>query len=179
MSTGTMLSIITFPWPWPCAIRTKIIQREPVAIFAETDGSLSVHIASNDEVVEFQTSQIVFDAQTSTNVGLSWNLPDAVALIVGKTFVLSIENSASVLTKAHITSGVPNDVRDFSQENQNALNKRRDAFAQYCVSRKLKDGRRDATRDEIFKGTSGSSIRNGRPANSSSRKKAPAREWPT
>ena len=44
MSEGTVLLMLTFPWPWPCRARTKLVEREGVAIFAEPGGSLTVRI---------------------------------------------------------------------------------------------------------------------------------------
>jgi hypothetical protein len=149
-SQGTVLLIMTFPWPWPCPTRTQLVRRGPAVIFAEPNGSLGVQITTDEKVFEFQSCRLVLDGQTSTNVGVSWCLPHAVNMIVGKAIVLSTENSELVPVEAHIPSGVPNDVRDFSKQNADALGKRHNAFARYGAEKKLKVGRRDATADEIF-----------------------------
>jgi hypothetical protein len=62
MSEGTLLLMLTFPCPWPCWARTKLVEREGVAIFAEPGGSLTVRISSGGQVVEFQSCRLVFDA---------------------------------------------------------------------------------------------------------------------
>jgi hypothetical protein len=112
MSQGTVLLMMTFPWPWPCRRRTQIVQRGPATIFAEPNGSLMVQIASDDQTYTFESCPLVFAGQTSTNVGVSWHLPHAVNMIVGKTIVLSTEDGSLVPAEAHIPSGVPNDARD-------------------------------------------------------------------
>jgi hypothetical protein len=150
MSQGTILLIMTFPWPWPCPTRTQVVQRGPATIFAEPNGSLTVQIATDEEVFEFQSCELIFDDQTSTNVGVSWKLPGSVNMIVGQTIVLSTDHGELVPAEARIATGVPNDIRDFSKENAEALARRRDAFAGYVADRKLKTGRRDATTGEIF-----------------------------
>jgi hypothetical protein len=111
---------------------------------------LTVQIATGEQTFSFQTCRLVFDGQTSTNVGVSWNLRRAVSMIVGKTIVLSAEESSLVPAEVHIPSEVPNDVRDFSDQNADALIKRRDAFARYRAEKKFTVGRRDATADEII-----------------------------
>ena len=140
LSRGTMLLMMTFPWPWPCPTRTQLVQRGPAAIFAEPNGSLSVQITPDENVLEFQSCRLILDGQTSTNVGLSWYLPQAINMIVGKAIVLSTENGELVPVGAHIPSGVPNDTRDFSKQNADALGNRREAFARYEAEKKLKSG---------------------------------------
>jgi hypothetical protein len=75
MSEGTLLLMLTFPCPWPCWARTKLVEREGVAIFAEPGGSLTVRISSGGQVVEFQSCRLVFDAPTSTNVAYPGDCP--------------------------------------------------------------------------------------------------------
>lgn len=150
MLEGTVLLMMTFPWPWPCRARAKLVERDLVAIFAERNGSLTVRIGSDGEVVEFQSCRLVFDAQTSTNVGISWKLPGSVNMIVGQTIVLSTDRGELEPIEARIVSGVPNDIRDFSKENAEALARRRDALIRYEVDKKVKEGRRDASVKEIF-----------------------------
>src|ERR1700722_15586356 len=108
MSEGTVLLMLTFPWPWPwpCRARTKLVEREGVAIFAEPGGSLTVRIVSGRQVVEFQSCRLVFDAPTSTNVGVSWKLPGSVHMIVGRTIVLSADAAEVGPAEARIGSGV-------------------------------------------------------------------------
>jgi hypothetical protein len=142
--------MVTFPWPWPRPTRTRIVQRGPATIIAEPNGSLTVQIATSEKVFEFQSCRLVFDGQTSTNVGVSWNLPDAVNMIVGKTIVLSTEDSGVAPTEAHIASGVPNDVRDFSKENTEALAERRRALLAWQSNKKIMPARREATPGEMF-----------------------------
>jgi hypothetical protein len=81
-----------------------VVQRGPATIFAEPNGSLTVQIATDEEVFEFGSCRLVFDGQTSTNVGVSWNLPHAINMIVGKTIVLSMENGDLVPIEARIRS---------------------------------------------------------------------------
>ena len=152
MSEGTVLLMLTFPWPWPwpCRARTKLVEREGVAIFAEPGGSLTVRIVSGRQVVEFQSCRLVFDAPTSTNVGVSWKLPGSVHMIVGRTIVLSADAAELVPAEARIASGVPNDTRDFSQENATALARRCQTLARYEADKKAKKGRREASVKEIF-----------------------------
>ena len=150
MPQGTVLLMMTLPWPWPCRVRTKLVERDVIVIFAETDGSLTVRIASEDHVVEFRSCPLVLGGQTSTNVGVSWNLPDMVNMIVGKAIVLSVDHPELVPAEARIESGVPNDIRDFSEENAQALARRRDAFARYDAEKQIKEGKREATSKEIF-----------------------------
>jgi len=128
----------------------QMAHRGPATIFAEPNGSLTVQIATDEEVFEFQSCQLVFGGQTSTNVGVSWKLPGSVNMIVGQTIVLSTDHGELVPAEARIATGVPNDIRDFSKENVEALARRRVAFAGYVDDRKLKTGRRDAATGEIF-----------------------------
>jgi hypothetical protein len=110
MCQGTVLLIVTFPSPWPCAARTQIVRREPITIYAEPNGSLLLQIAAADRFVEFCSCPLIFpDGRTSTNVGVSWNLPHAVNMIVGQTVVLCTENPDLVPTQARISSGLPKD----------------------------------------------------------------------
>lgn len=150
MSEGTVLLMLTFPWPWPCRARTKLVDREGVAIFAEPGGSLTVRIGSGGQVVEFQSCRLVFDAPTSTNVGVSWKLPGSVHMIVGQTIVLSADHAELVPAEARIASRVPNDARDFSDENATALARRCETLARYEADKKAKKGRRQASVKEIF-----------------------------
>jgi hypothetical protein len=93
---------------------------------------------------------IGFRRPNINHVEVSWALPHAVNMIVGTTIVLSTEDSQLVPAEAHIRSGVPGDLHDFSDQNMEALVKRRDAFAPYTAHNKLKTGRRNATTNEIF-----------------------------
>jgi hypothetical protein len=128
-----------------------IVRREPAAIFAEPNGCLSVQITTTvGRVFEFRTCPIVLDGKTSTNLGISWELPRAINIIAGRTFVLSSEQPDLVPTEAYIRSGLPNDTRDFTKENDQALKKRNDTFAGSKADKKQKPGRRDATFDELF-----------------------------
>ncbi len=150
MSEGTLLLMLTFPWPWPCRARTKLVEREGVALFAEPGGSLTVRIGSWGQVVEFQSCRLVFDTPTSTNVGVSWKLPGSVHMIVGKMIVLSADHAELVPAEVRIASGVSNDTRDFSAENAAALARRREELVRYEANKKGKKGRREASVKEIF-----------------------------
>ena len=150
MSEGIVRLMLTFPSPWPCPARTTLVEREGVAILAEPDGSLTVRLGSGGEVVEFQSSRLIFDGPTSTNVGVCWKLPGSVDMIVGQTIVLSADHVELVPAEARIKSGVPNDTRDFSDENAAALARRRERLARYEADKTPRKGRRDASVDEIF-----------------------------
>ncbi len=52
--------------------------------------------------------------------------------------------------EARIASGVPNDTRDFSDENATALARRCETLARYEADKKAKKGRREASVKEIF-----------------------------
>ena len=150
MSEGTILLMLTFPWPWPCRVRTKVVEREGVAIFAESDGSVTLRIERGGPAVEFRSCRLIFDSKTSTNVGASWKLPNSVDMIVGQTIVLSTDHAEWVPAEARIASGVPNDRCDFSDENAAALARRREMLARYEADKKATKGRRDASVSEIF-----------------------------
>lgn len=149
-NTGTILLMVTFPWPWPCARRIQIVQHGAASIFAEPNGSLLAQIISDHKIFEFESCPILLDVKTSTNVGLSWKLPDTINMIVGQTIVLSTERPDSVPSEARIPSGVPNDTRDFTKENEQALQRRRDTLAGSKADKKPKPNRREASTDEIF-----------------------------
>lgn len=150
MTQGTVLLMLSFPWPWPCPKRTMIVQRGPATILAEPNGSLTVQIVTDEKVFEFQSCRLVFDGPTSTNVGVSWNLPDAVNMIVGQIIVLSTEDMRLAPAEARIASGVPNDVRDFSKGNTEAAAERRRALLEWQADKKIKATRRGASPGEIF-----------------------------
>ena len=150
MTQGTVLLMLSFPWPWPCPKRTMIVQRGPATILAEPNGSLTVQIVTDEKVFEFQSCRLVFDGPTSTNVGVSWNLPDAVNMIVGQIIVLSTEDIRLAPAEARIASGVPNDVRDFSKENTEAGAERRRALLEWQADKSIKATRREASPGEIF-----------------------------
>jgi hypothetical protein len=109
-----------------------------------------VEIATDEKVFEFHSCRLAFDGPTSTNVGVSWNLPHAVHMIVGQTIVLSTEGGGPVPAEARIASGVPDDVRDFSKENTEAVAERRRALLEWQADKKISETRREASSSEIF-----------------------------
>jgi hypothetical protein len=148
---GTILQILTFPWPWPCPTRTLIVRREPATIFAEPNGSLLAQIVADNQTFEFQSCPLLFpDGKTSTNLGLSWDLPRTVNMIVGQTIVLSTGQPDLVPSEARIRSGLPNDTRNFLKENDDALRKRNDTLPGSKADKRKIPGRRDATPNELF-----------------------------
>ncbi len=150
---GTFGCILTFPFPWPCPNRTEIGRRGPVTLLAEPSGSLTLQIASSAGEVQFQSCPLSFpDGQTTAFVGASWALPDNANMLVGQTIVLSTDQEyrSKIPAVASISTGVPHDLRDFSEENAAVLKKRRDTLAGSKADKKLKPRHREATPNEIF-----------------------------
>jgi hypothetical protein len=144
---GHFLSILVFPWPWPPASRQKWVQKEALTIFAETTGHLTVEITAQTQVCKFTSCRlIVSHGQTTTNVGVSWKLPELVNMIVGKTFVISTEDASVVPSETTVISGVPGGERNFSEENAKKLKKRHDTLA----GSQPVPGRRRGGKEEAF-----------------------------
>jgi hypothetical protein len=71
-------------------------------------------------------------------------------MIVAQTIVLSADPAMLVPAEAHIASGVPNDTRNFSDQNATALARRREKLAGYEAGKKAREGRRQASTQETF-----------------------------
>jgi hypothetical protein len=68
-------------------------------------------------------------------------------MIVGQTIVLSADHAELVPAEARIASGVPNDTRDFSDENATALARRGETLARYEADKKArKEGGKPASK---------------------------------
>jgi hypothetical protein len=151
LAEGSFLSILVFPWPWPPTARQIWVQHGVLTIAAEPEGCLTAEVASDGQVFKFTSCRlIVTHEQTTTNIGLSWKLPGIMNMIIGKTIgktiVISSESASLVPLEATITSGIPNDLRDFSKENAAKVQERHDAWARSHP----KSGRRRAGEDEAF-----------------------------
>jgi hypothetical protein len=149
MVRGMIAFILTLPWPWPCKSVTVLAQRGPVTLAADPSRALILQITNDRITSTFRSCRLVITEPTTTSVAVSWNLPEAANMIVGQTVVLSAEQNATVPAEAIIVSGIPNDLRDFSQQNTEALRKRFDKLAGSRGDKKLKP-RRQVTAAEIF-----------------------------
>jgi hypothetical protein len=147
---GTWLSILLMPWPWPpetpiCLVRMPLTDGH-MTITAETSGSLKLTLDGSSQN-NFVSCPIMAPGPfAAANVGVSWNLP-SVNMLVGTTFVISTEQPSIVPAECKITGRVPNDLKDFSKENSQALTKRKARVA--GIQRKPKHRR--STNQEMFR----------------------------
>jgi hypothetical protein len=148
MLQGTVGFILMLPWPWPCATETIIAERAPVKVSASPDGRLVIEIVEEESAHQFKTCRLILSEPTATFVAVSWRLPGTINAIVGQTIVLSTEQD--VPPEARIASGVPDDIRDFTKENAEALRARYDTLAGSKAQKKRKPNRREATTAELF-----------------------------
>ena len=137
------------PWPGPPHQRLIVyngpIEGGDLTLSAEPDGTLKLTI-SGERRVEFVTCSIKVPFENAaTFVAASWTLPQC-NLVVGDQLAFSTESPDQVPSEIRIRGTIPNDRRDFSVENRDAVKKRADTLA----GTQQKPHQRRRGKDEIF-----------------------------
>jgi hypothetical protein len=104
------------------------------------------HNLCDEVLVEFLTCSIKVPFENAaTFVAASWSLPQC-NVLVGNQIAFSTESPDQVPSEIRISGTIPNDRRDFSKDNRDAVKKRADKL----IGTQLKPHQRRRGKDEII-----------------------------